>query len=432
MTGERSRQYGFSGLLILAILAAIIVSGAVLFRDRIANAIALYEDEGSAGIWYKIKDALPLATPNVTWKTATPESAGIDGEKLQTLSAQLAGKGTHAFIVVRGNKIVHEYYGPNQQADKPHFIAAMGKLVTASMAVSLNIADHRMSLDEPLRDYIPAWNSNLQKYPITVRHILTHSSGIENVSFTKEHEGWKQVYLKNPERRFELVVNDIPVSFKPGSRYEYSGVGFYSLAYALGKSLADAPETNVRQLLRHRLMTPLGIPSHDWSISYNESYAIDGMQLYAIGSGGSYTPRALARIGQLLLNGGRWNDRQLIPASIVQSVLSFGASPPHHSPQEANPAAGLGLWLNCDGYWPSLPADAAVAAGGGHQILLIIPSLDLVAVRLGKPLGEDRWEGDYWKALGKNLLNPLIAAVRERNPPLPNVSCRPSAENTSF
>jgi len=419
------RQHGLSGLLILTVLASIIIAGVLLFQKRISHAMALYKDEGSQGILLKIKDTLPIATPNVQWETATPESEGIDGTKLRALSARLAFKGTHAFIVVRHNKIVHEYYGPNQRPDKPHFIAAMGKLVTATMAVSLNIADRRMSLDDPLRKYIPAWNDDPSKYPITVRHILTHSSGIENVSFTRKHEGWKQVYLQNPERRFDLVIRKIPVTFTPGSHYGYSGVGFYALAYALGKSLTNAPQTNVRELLRYRLMTPLGIPPHDWSISYNESYSIEGMKLYAIGSGGSYTPRALARIGQLLVNGGRWKDRQLIPQSIVKSVLSFGASPPRHSPQEANPATGLGLWLNCDGYWPALPPDAAVAAGGGHQILLMIPSLGLVAVRLGKPLGKDRWEGDYWTALGTRLFNPLINTIRNYASPPPHPACEP-------
>jgi len=419
---RRGQRGSARNITILAVMFAV-AAGMFISRDRLSAAIAVYEDDGGRGIYLKIKDHLPVRAPNVPWETATPASAGLDGEKLAALTAELAEKGTRAFIVVRNGKIVAEYYAADYRPDRPHFVAAMGKFITAAMAVGVNIADGRMSVDDSLREYIPAWNTDPSKYPITVRHILTHSSGIENVSLAREHDDWKQFYRKNPDQRFDLVINEIPVIFTPGSQYEYSGVGFYALAYAMGKSLTNAPDTNAYQLLRNRIMSPLGIPPHDWSISYNESYAIDGMTLYAIGSGGYYTPRAIARVGQLAVNRGRWEDRQLIPQLVIDSMLEFGASPSSHSRQAANPAMGLGLWLNCDSYWPKLPADAAVAAGGDHQILLIVPSLNLVAVRLGNKLGKNRWEGDYWTALGSTFLEPLIATVLDFEPPAQTDNC---------
>jgi hypothetical protein len=76
----------------------------------------------------------------------------------------------------------------------------------------------------------------------------------------------------------------------------------------------------------------------------------------------------------------------------------------------ADPPTGIGLWVNSDGFWPSLPRDAAVGQGAGHQILLVVPSLDLVVVRLGKLLGKDDFQGDYWRALEPALFQPLMAA----------------------
>jgi len=50
----------------------------------------------------------------------------------------------------------------------------------------------------------------------------------------------------------------------------------------------------------------------------------------------------------------------------------------------ADPPTGIGAWLNSGGFWSSLPRDAVVGAGAGHQILLVVPSLDIVVVRLGQ------------------------------------------------
>jgi CubicO group peptidase (beta-lactamase class C family) len=223
-------------------------------------------------------------------------------------------------------------------------------------------------------------------------------------------------YRRDLDARFRLALERAAVRFEPGSRYEYSGTGFYVLAYVVGRSLAGTPESDAKTLLRAQLMQPLGIPDRAWRINYGRVSWVDGMSLYALGSGADYTPRAIARVGQLLLDQGRHDGRTLVSPEHVQAMLHAAGSPPTRAPEADHPATGFGTWLNCDGYFPSLPRDAVIGAGASHQLLLVVPSWQLVLVRLGRQLGQDVWEGDYWDALEAGILAPLARALPEPSP----------------
>jgi hypothetical protein len=58
-----------------------------------------------------------------------------------------------------------------------------------------------------------------------------------------------------------------------------------------------------------------------------------------------------------------------------------------------------------------VPADTLVGAGAGHKVLVVVPSLDLVAVRIGPALGRRQFGGDYWERLEDEVLAPLAGAV---------------------
>ncbi len=167
----------------------------------------------------------------------------------------------------------------------------------------------------------------------------------------------------------------------------YSNTGMTALAYALSASLKGTPQSDIYTLLKERIMEPLGIPNSDWKISYKGMVKMNGFQLYEIVGGAAYTARAAARVEQLLIQKGNWKGRQLIDSELIEKMISYDKAPmaddfKHH------PRASLGWWTNRDGVWPELPRDAFVGAGRGHQILLVIPSLDLVAVKFGKSLSK--------------------------------------------
>lgn len=209
-----------------------------------------------------------------------------------------------------------------------------------------------------------------------------------------------------------MAIGTAPILYPPGTRASYSGVGYYALAYALAASLKGAPQQDVRTLLRDRIMRPLGIPDDNWRLSYGTPYNVDGMTLYAMGSGAEYSARAVARMGELMLDHGRFGDRQLIDSAVIARALQPATAPLPAGPgpyPEPPVGAGGGWWLNVRGSWPHVPRDAFAGMGGGQEAVLVVPSLDLVMVRLGKELSSG--EGDYTAAYRERLFDPLMHAV---------------------
>ena len=350
------------------------------------------------------------------WQTADPAQEGLSRTVLDSLRTVLAGKGTVAFLVVRANHVVYEWYGPKSGPDVPYITTAMAKAVTGTIALLTAVTDGRINLDDPASKYIPAWRGDSVRSKIRIRDLASHQSGLDDVDFTLagEHrlEPWKETYWEHPDARFHMAIADAPVLHPPGTRFSYSGVGFYALAYALTKSLQGTPQQDVRTLLRERIMAPVGIPDEDWRLSYGDSYQVDGMTLYAMGSGARYTARAVARMGELMLDHGRWGGRQLLDSTLVAAALqpASGQLEPDAGGYVQTPlAAGGGWWLNVRGSWPAVPRDAFAGLGADHEAILVVPSIDLVMVRLGKALSPD--PDKFSSSFRDDLFDPLMHAV---------------------
>jgi CubicO group peptidase (beta-lactamase class C family) len=351
------------------------------------------------------------------WQTASPESQGMSMSKLDALRDTLAAKDTKTFLVIRHDKIVYEWYAPGYGPKKLHYTASLAKALVGGVSLMVALNDGRLTVDDPAWKYIPAWKGHPQKSNITIRHLATHSSGIEDAEESElPHEqlsGWKGDFWKRSPDPFSIAKDKAPVVFPPGSKYAYSNSGMAMLAYAVTASLKDTPQPDIRTLLRERIMKPIGVPDEEWSIGYGRGYEVDGLTLYANWGGGAYTARAVARVGRLMLRKGNWEGRQLVDSIWVEKAVAYAGTPlPDRSTGKLQPGSGLGWWTNFDGVWAKVPRDAFAGAGAGNQILLVIPSLDLIVVRNGELLGEGFWDG-----LEKYLFNPLIEAIVE--PPYP-------------
>jgi CubicO group peptidase (beta-lactamase class C family) len=401
----------------LAILA-VLLAPVVIFDSKLRAIGDHYAESGLAGVYYQAKDLWPWASPNVIWDSAEPASQGVDLNEIEKIWTRLSAADTRAFLVVRNNHVIAEEYGPDYGPNRRIGTSAIGKTITAAMLVGLAVDDGLIKLDDNMYKYVAQWRDDDAKSAIKIRHIVTHTSGLDDVSFgSSDRTGWKQYYYDNPGERFHLAINVAPVLFEPGSQFAYSGLGFYALAYVLAETFHSSAEADLEKLLDSRIMGPLGIPKHDWNISYGESHYIDGMTLYAIGSGGAYTPRAIARIGQLLLSNGEWNEYQLLAKSSVNEIMAYGGLSPKLEFNNNHPApGGVGIWSNCDGYWPSLPRDAVLGLGGTHNFLLIVPSLDLVVVRMGGLLPRANDEQAHWQVLESAVFADLSEAVGALDP----------------
>lgn len=328
------------------------------------------------------------AAPPFAWQTATPESVGWSSTRLDAFRDHLAKHNTASFLLVRDDRIVYEWYAPNHSATKRHYSASMAKALVGGISVAVALNDSRLSLDDVAAKYIPEWRNDPVKSRIMIRQLGSHTSGLEDAEDGEvPHDkltGWKGDFWKRlppPRDPFTLSRDATPVILPlrvmPNSQNFYSNPGIAMLGYATTAALRDAPEKDLRTLLRERVMRPIGVADDEWSVGYDQTVTVDGLPLVAAWGGGGFTARATARLGRLMLRDGDWEGRQLIRPEAVRAVTLDAGTPG---------SGGIGWWSNNDGNVPNLPRDAFWGSGAGHQVLLVIPSLKVIAVRNGQNL----------------------------------------------
>jgi CubicO group peptidase (beta-lactamase class C family) len=369
--------------------------------------------------------SLTVPTP-FTWQTATPESQGLPGPKLDALKDALAALKTRAFLVVRNDKIVYEWYADGHGPARTHGTASLAKAVVGGLSLAIALTDGRLTLDDKAAAYIPEWKNDPQKSRITIRHLGSHTSGLADAEQDglphAKLTGWKGDFWKAlppPQDPFTLARDEAPMLFEPGAKLRYSNPAIGMLSYAVTASLRNAPQKDIRTLLRDQVMRPISVPDAEWSVGYGKTYEVDGLPLVASWGGGSYTARALARIGRLVLREGDWDGTRLLSKQAVRQVTTSAGLPG---------GCGMGWWTNASGRYPKLPKDAVWGAGAGDQILLVIPSLNLIMVRNGETLVPPPKTADptdvfamYHDERTKVLFEPLVEAVQAPYPPSPVV-----------
>jgi CubicO group peptidase (beta-lactamase class C family) len=330
---------------------------------------------------------------NFEWEKVAPESQGMSSQKLDAARDVLAQKGSKTFLVIKNDKIVFEWYAPDFGPKKKHYTASMAKALVGGVSLMLALNDGRLSADDPACNYIPEWKGHPKKSKITIRHLATHSSGIEDAEQDNighfDLPGWKGQFWKQDPDPFTVSRDKAPVIFEPGTEYAYSNPGMAMLSYSVTASLKGTEHADVRTLLRERIMRPIGVEDSDWSIGYGKTFTVNGLNLVANWGGGNYTARAVARVGRLMLRKGNWQGRQLVDPRWVDEVTKYAGTPlPVSDRSNGNPApgSGLGWWTNFDGVWTEVSRDAFAGAGAGNQVLLVVPSLKLIIVRNGSDL----------------------------------------------
>ena len=357
------------------------------------------------------------------WMTATPESQGISGQKLAALRDDLAARKTSGLLIIRNDKVVCEWYAPGQSARSKHGTASMAKAIVGGVSLALAMTDGRITLDDPAAKFIPQWKDDPRKSRITVRQLGSHTSGIEDAEADKlPHEkltGWKGDFWKRlapPLDPFTLARDAAPVLFDPGAKMQYSNPGIAMLTYTVTASLRDSPHKDIRTLLRERVMRPIGVPEDEWSVGYGQTPVVDGLPLVGSWGGGAYTARAVARVGRLMLREGDWDGQRLINPDVVRQVTRDVGTPGN---------CGIGWWSNNEGECAKLPRDAFWGSGAGHQIVLVVPSLSLIAVRNGELLAPAGFEpSQYHQPVHRYLFEPLVDAITDDAKQLPGGSVK--------
>jgi CubicO group peptidase (beta-lactamase class C family) len=221
---------------------------------------------------------------------------------------------------------------------------------------------------------------------------------------------------------FEKPGGFIPLQFEPGTTWFYSDGGANWLADVLTQVYAE----DLASVLFSRVFSNIGITNEmlSWRDNASRSDKLNGVKRREISSGIDLNVDAMARIGYLFLRRGVWNGQRILSESFVDLVRTLRpetASATNIDPQDDPTATenfGVLWWTNTSGELPAVPRDAYWAWGLGDNLIVVIPSLDLVIARTGNnpddrslpQLRTDR-TSDY-KVLAP-LLTPIVESVTD-------------------
>lgn len=287
--------------------------------------------------------------PGAEWESAAPASAGLSAEKLDKAREWLASHNSRSGLVVRHGRIVAEWYF--QDADRNSKFAAYSTSKSlSSMATGLAIADGKLSLDHTVGQAFPDVQPAGKK-AITVKQLLSMTSGVHN-----------NPQIGQRPDLFTYALNEAPLDHPPGTKWDYNNTGLALLSPVFQKGTGK----QIDEFLKERVFGPIGIAEGDWTWERRDGYAIPY-------SGCHITARGMGRIGLMVLNHGKWENRQIVPSDWLKE--SVGPS------QDLNASYGYLWWNNTTNKWPKVPKDAFAALGRWDNNILIVPSLDLVVIR---------------------------------------------------
>jgi CubicO group peptidase (beta-lactamase class C family) len=313
------------------------------------------------------------------WPTAPPADMGLrpevlDGELRDLLGANKTGA---ALLAVEGKLVWERYwngFGPSSRFD----VYSAGKAYAAT-AIGLLADDGKLKVDDPACLYLTEWAAD-DRRKITIRHLLTMTSGLK-----LDYEGFKAA--ENPT----AATLGWPLERPPGTAWSYE----QATAQAVGLVVQRVTGQQPIVFLRERVLNPIGAVETDW---------LRSRQGDCLGWRSVLTSaRELALFGQLYLNRGRWNGRQLVSEAFIRQATvndPLLAEVPTAPGQDDFRRRGYGwlMFVNTNGIWEGVDRRGFGFLGAFHNICLVDPSRGFVFVRTVTP-EDQRNHADYENAL---------------------------------
>jgi CubicO group peptidase (beta-lactamase class C family) len=312
------------------------------------------------------------------WLVAQPDAVGMNADVLSGLAPQFeswSDANLHAALMVRHGRLVYERYFAGEDtawgtplgriafdAGLRHDLRSITKSITSILLGVILDRGLIKSLDEPVFSFFPEYADlkTPEKAQINLRHLLTMSAGLawnEYIPYSDPANSERRMMVAPDRHRYVL---EQPSVRPAGAAYNYNG-GLTALLGAILQRMSGYP---IDVFANEVLFEPLGIRDVEW-IRYDDGTPHAG--------GLRMRPRDLAKIGQLVLNGGQWNNRPIVSKAWIEESTS-----PHVN-GESLFFYGYQWWLG-----RSLVNRQEIkwisAVGWGGQRMYIVPSLELVVV----------------------------------------------------
>lgn len=271
---------------------------------------------------------------------------------------------TRAIVVVHKGRVVAERYAPGIGIDTPLLSHSMAKSVISAL-VGVLVRDGKLSLEATVAS--PAWTT-----PATIDQLLRMTSGLP----LDEGKGpglAQQMWFAEPDDA--AFAERTPLAASPGETWAYGNLAYAVLSRVVRDNAGGTPQA-VAEFARRELFEPLGMTRT--LMEFDSAGSPKGANAFFASA------RDWARFGLLYLNGGVANGRRILPDDWVR----------YSTRQSLDAGYGAGFWLNVTdaemkvwpgAHWgmPGAPKDAYFARGYLGQFIVVVPSENLVVVRLG-------------------------------------------------
>lgn len=319
----------------------------------------------------------PSAGP---WETLPADSLGWCESRLDSLYDFLDARGTKAFIVLKGGRMVEEWYFDSFTQDSAWYWASAGKTLTATL-VGIAQQEGLLDLDDATADYLgTGWTScdSAEEAEITLWHQLTMTTGLD-------------------ESVADVDCTDdscLQCLTDPGTRWFYHNAPYTLLTRVIEQA---AGVSSINQYFLSRIGLPIGMSGAYFNLGYNRLFVS--------------TPRSFARFGLLMLAQGQWNGTPILSDTAYYRAMTTPS-------QSLNPSYGYLWWLNGQDSHrlpvstfsfngpiiPTAPEDMIAGLGANDQKLYLVPSQDLVIIRMGNAAGQlqpslSGFDADLWELI---------------------------------
>jgi CubicO group peptidase (beta-lactamase class C family) len=322
------------------------------------------------------------------WPVSTPEEQGMDSARLAAMLTQIQAdnRNIHSLLIARHGTLVLEAYFHPFNRETPHNLYSCTKSVTSALMGIVVDKGLVSNLDTPAYILFPDVSvDSPDKEAITIRHLLTMSSGIEWIEPLRSglNDTWSFIEADSPPQYFF----DRALATPPGNVFNYNTGG----SHLLSMIMQNASGMTTEEFARQNLFEPLGIQDVRWEK--------DAHGYTTGGTGLALLPEDMVKIGQLYLQQGKWNGRQILPSTWVKE------STKSHIPISPGINYGYQWWVRPNGTFNAL--------GWGGQEIIVVPAQDLVVV-VTAGLRDAAWNS--YDDLLKTSIVPSIRSQHRINP----------------
>lgn len=313
--------------------------------------------------------------PTAGWTTGLLSTEIDEGElekAIKRLFEPQSEKGvpdTRAVLIVRGGEVVFEKYAEGFDSNTRFHSWSVAKSFTNAL-VGMLVAQGKLDLEQ--KGLMDEWEGDV-RIKISLKQMLNMTSGLNNGDQREDNFVGDALFGSGAVDVNQAIVEEALIH-DPGKHWAYSTATSTLLANVAGKLMGEDKRARQAYAIEH-LLGPIG--AADVVMTYDKAgYFFGGSHVYA-------TAREYAKFGYLYLRDGIWDGKRILPAGWVD----FSRTP---APAENNGNHGAHFWLNTEGKdWqpkmlPGGPESVFLMSGNEGQYIYIIPSHDMMLVRLGK------------------------------------------------